>query len=197
MLKQSVLIISLLFGRGLALSPPARADDARLIATHNKWSVYAVDEKGGKVCYMLSKPDKAEGKYTRREEIYALITDRPADSSKNVFSYIAGYPYKPGSDATISIDDQKFTLFTQDDTAWAPDAATDEKIAQAMAKGSDMVVRGTSARGTATVDTYSLEGSGAAHKAMAQECDANNSIIKNKSRPVMALPGPRIPSDNL
>lgn len=161
------LAFLLSFGAGVS---GASADQAKLIATHGKWSVYAADEKEGKVCYMLSKPTKDEGKYTRRGEIYALITNRPADGSKNVFSYIAGYPYKPGSDATVKIDDQSFTLFTQDDTAWAPDAATDEKISEAMSKGSRMVVKGTSSRGTATTDTYSLSGSSAAHRAMSAVC---------------------------
>ena len=148
----------------------ARAEDPRLVATQARWSVYTFTENGKKVCYMLSQPDAPEGNYTRRGKIYALITNRPAENSKNVFNYIAGYPYKPGSDATLKIDDQSFTLFTQDDTAWAPDAATDEKISQAMSKGKTMIVKGISARGTATTDTYSLEGSSAAHKAMSQEC---------------------------
>lgn len=157
---------------GLLFTPlAAQAADPQLIATHGKWSVYVYnDEAGNKVCYMASEPQKDEGNYKSREDIFVLITNRPAESTKNVFSYIAGYAYKPGSDATVKIGDQAFTLFTQEDTAWAPDAATDEKIAQAMRKGSSMVVKGTSSRGTLTTDTYSLSGSGAAHDAMTKEC---------------------------
>lgn len=169
MFRQRFLIVFSLMA--FAAIEPAYADEPKLLATEGKWSAYSYVENKKTVCYILSQPAQDEGKYARRGEIYALITNRPSDGSKNVFSYIAGYPYKPGSDVIVEIDGSEFTLFTQDDTAWAPDAATDDKIAQAMAKGSSMVVKGVSARGTSTVDTYSLEGSGAAHKAMTQACD--------------------------
>lgn len=174
MLKQYVLVLLggafLVFGPLAA--PPAQAADPQLVATHGEWSAYVyTDEAGNKVCYMASEPQKHEGSYKERGAIFALVTNRPAESTKNVFSYIAGYAYKPGSDATAKIGDQSFTLFTQEDTAWAPDAATDEKITQAMRKGSTLIVKGTSARGTLTTDTYSLSGSGAAHEVITKECD--------------------------
>jgi hypothetical protein len=170
MIKRFILIVFGVLMLSYAVPHTAWADEPKLVATYSKWSVYVFTENGKKVCYMLAQPETPEGKYTRRGKIYALITNRTADGSKNVFNYIAGYPYKPGSDATIKIDDQSFTLFTQDDTAWAPDATTDEKITQAMGKGKTMIVKGTSARGTSTTDTYSLAGSGAAHQAMGKEC---------------------------
>lgn len=169
MLRPYILTVFSLFI--MSVAAPAFADEPKLLATEGKWSAYSYVENKKTVCYILSQPDKDEGKYVQRGSIYALITNRPADGSKNVFSYIAGYPYKPGSDVFVEIDGSEFTLFSQDDTAWAPDAATDDKIAKAMAKGSSMVVKGVSARGTPTIDTYSLEGSGAAHKVMTASCD--------------------------
>ena len=154
----------------MAFTSPARADEPRELGRFGDWAAYVFTEEGNKVCYMASQPKKDEGGYTRRGEIFALITHRPAEGSKNVFSYIAGYPYKGGSDAVISIDNDKFTLFTQDDTAWAPDAATDNKISEAMRKGSKMTLKGTSSRGTATTDTFSLKGSSAAQDAINKEC---------------------------
>lgn len=155
---------------GLFLAAPAQAAEPKLLATNGAWETYVVDEGGVKVCYIASEPTKDEGNYTRRGRIIALVTNRPVEGTRNVFSYIAGYPYKAGSDATLKIGDKTFTLFTQDDTAWAPDAAVDDKIAEAMRAGSKMVVKGVSSRGTATVDTFDLTGSGAAHEAMSKEC---------------------------
>jgi invasion protein IalB len=171
MLKQSVPVI---FGvlALISVAPAAFAAEPTPIATHGQWSAYVVEEGAAKVCYMYSEPTEDKGNYTRRGQINALITNRPAEGTKNVFSYIAGYPYKPGSDVTVKIGNETFTLFTQDDTAWAPDAATDNKITEAMRKGSTMVVKGTSSRGTATVDTFDLKGSGAAHDAITKECAA-------------------------
>lgn len=146
------------------------AQEPQLLETYEDWNVYVYNEDGNKVCYMASKPAKAEGKYTKRGDVFALITNRPAEGTKNVFSYITGYSYRAGSDATVEIDGNKFMLFTRDDTAWGPDADTDSKLADAIRNGSNMVVKGVSGRGTATTDTFSLKGSTAAHDRITQEC---------------------------
>lgn len=157
-------------GALLALSHVAHAAEPKLIGQHGDWSAYMFMENNNKVCYMVSQPQKSEGNYSKRGEVYALVTHRPAEKSKNVFSYIAGYPYKAGSEATMTVNNQKFRLFTQDDSAWAPDEATDNKITDAIKRGSSLVVKGASARGTETTDTFSLNGSGAAYKAISAEC---------------------------
>jgi hypothetical protein len=154
----------------LFATPSAWADQPRLIGSFEKWEAFAFNEGGGKVCYMASKPDRAKGNYSSRGDIFALITHRPAEGTKNVFSYITGYSYKPASNATLKIGGQSFLLFTQEDTAWAPDADTDNRITDAVRKGSSMVVTGTSSRGTLTTDTFSLSGSGAAYDAITREC---------------------------
>lgn len=148
----------------------ATAAQPQQIGKFGDWTSYVLMERGNKVCYMVSKPKKAQGKYTNRGEVFALITHRPSENTKDVFSYITGYTYKQGSDATVTIDGKKFVLFTQDDTAWAPDAAADSKLAKAIRLGSRMSVKGTSTRGTLTTDTYSLKGSGSAYKAITKEC---------------------------
>ncbi len=154
----------------VGVNAPAHANEPRLIGTYGDWSAYMFTEGGKKVCYMASKPKKAEGNYTRRGEIFALITHRPSEGTRNVFSYIAGYPYKSGSDVSVNVDDKAFTLFTQDDTAWTPDAKTDNTLANMVKQGSKMVVRGESGRGTKTVDTFGLSGSTKAHNKISQEC---------------------------
>lgn len=152
------------------LSGAVQAGEPRLMGTYGDWLAYSFVEDGNKVCYMASKPKKDEGNYSRRDDIFALITHRPSEDTKDVFSYIAGYTYKSGSDVTIDVAGKKFTLFTQGGTAWTPDADTDARLSKAIRAGSNMVVRGTSSRGTATKDTFSLKGSTAAHKKITAEC---------------------------
>ncbi|MCK5383971.1 MAG: hypothetical protein KAJ29_00250 [Alphaproteobacteria bacterium] len=149
---------------------PGQAAEPHEIGKYGAWTSYVLMEQGNKVCYMVSKPIKDEGKYTNRGEIFALITHRPAENTKDVFSYITGYTYKHGSDAAVTIDGERYMLFTQEDTAWARDAKADARLAKAIRKGSNMVVRGTSRYGTLTTDTYSLKGSGSAYKAITKEC---------------------------
>ncbi len=148
----------------------AWAVDSRVLSVHRDWTAYIFEENGRPVCYMASQPTKAEGNYTRRGAIFARITHRPAENSRNVFSYVAGYTYRPDSEVTVRIGSRTFTLFTHDDTAWANTEADDEALAQAVKAGNEMIVIGTSSRGTRTVDTFSLRGSTAAWNTMSQAC---------------------------
>lgn len=149
------------------------AQEAELISRHGAWSAYSFKENGNLVCYIASEPINAEGNYTRRGDIFALITHRPAKNSKNVFSYVAGYPYKSNSDVIVDVDNQTFTLVAQGEMAWASDKETDNRLAKAVQQGSRMVVKGRSSRGTLTTDTYSLRGSAAAHNAISKKCNVN------------------------
>ncbi len=163
---RKLLISSAIF----MLCASVQASEPKLLGEHGDWKAYMFMENSGKVCYMVSQPKKDEGDYQKRGDIFALITHRPAEGSKNVFSYIAGYTYKAGSEATVSVNNQSFRLFTQDDSAWAPDDATDSKLADAVRRGSTLVVKGVSSRDTATTDTFGLSGSSAAYKAISSEC---------------------------
>ena len=147
-----------------------QAAEPDLLGRFKDWSAYRLNESSGKICYMVSKPIKAEGNYTKRGDVFALITHRPKERSRDVFSYMTGYTYKAGGDVKVDIDGRKFSLFTQDDTAWTPDAETDRKLANAVQSGSKMVVRGTSSRGTLTTDTFSLSGSSGAYKKISEVC---------------------------
>jgi len=123
------------------------------------------------VCYMASQPKTAVGNYTKRGDIFALITHRPSEKTKNVFSYMTGYSYKADSSVSLDVSGRKFTLFTQGDTAWAADAAADNSITAAIKAGSTMIVKGTSSRGTETTDTFGLKGSSKAYQEISKECN--------------------------
>ncbi len=159
-----------LFSALLLVSFAAHASEQQEIGRFGNWVAYEFEENGGKVCYMAAKPTKAEGKYSKRGDVVAMITHRPAEGTKDVFSYMAGYGYKKASDVTMTIDGKKFTLFTQNDMAWAADAAADASLAAAIQKGSQMVVKGESSRATQTTDTFSLSGSTKAYEAITNAC---------------------------
>ncbi|MGE3335858.1 MAG: invasion associated locus B family protein [Rhodospirillaceae bacterium] len=158
-----------------AFSVPALAQDVTVIGTHGKWTAYTYTENKQPVCYMAAKPDKSDGNYKSRDEVLMLITHRPGEKAFDVVSVVAGYQYKPDTDALVTVGAQKFDLFTTgSDRAWARDSKTDRSIAQAMIKGNIAVVRGTSSRGTATTDTFSLSGFTAAYKAISDACKKPN-----------------------
>lgn len=151
----------------------AQAQAPNLIGNFGDWAAYSFEEGGSKVCYMVTQPKKAEGNYSKRGDIFALVTHRPAQNTKNVFSYITGYDYKKDSNATVTIDSRNYKLFTQNDMAWTESQKDDNDLAEAIRKGSKMVVKGSSSRGTLTTDTISLKGSGDAHDAINKACGVN------------------------
>ena len=122
------------------------------------WDAYSDTEKGHKICYLVGEPTKSEPANAKRSKIYASVTHRPAEKVSNEVSFNAGYLFKDGSDAELIVDSHKFSLFTNKDSAWSRDAATDKAVVEALAKGKTAVLKGTSARGTETTDTYSLAG---------------------------------------
>lgn len=152
------------------LGADAQANEAVEIGKFGNWAAYTLVEDGKKICYMVGEPDKKEGVYNTRGDVFALITHRPTQSVRDVFSYISGYSYEAGSPASVTIDGKEFSLFTQEETAWTPDGATDSALAKAIQKGSKMVVKGTSKRGNLTTDTFILKGTGEAYKAISKAC---------------------------
>jgi len=147
----------------------AAAQEPQVIGTFRDWKGYVYQQGDQKVCYMASAPKKAEGNYTQRGKIWILVTRR-SPGPKDVVSIIAGYTYKADAPVTLNVGGKQFTLFGQGDTAWAYNESDDAAMVAAMKAGVDMVVRGTSSRGTATTDTYSLLGFTAAYDAIRQAC---------------------------
>ena len=154
----------------LGLAGPTLAQGTERLGDFGDWSAFRFQESGETACYMASEPKKAEGNYTNRGDIFAVVTHRPAENTRNEVSILAGYTYEKGSSVEVQIGSKKVTLFTDQDSAWAADAATDSDLVKAMIKGSKMVVRGTSSRGTLTTDSYSLSGFTKAHKAIDKAC---------------------------
>jgi hypothetical protein len=100
-----------------------------------------------------------------------MVTHRPAEKVANVVSFVEGYPLKEGSDVSLDIGGAKFDLFTKNDSAWARTAELDKTIVEAMAKGKQAVVKGTSQKGPPTTDTYSLSGFAQALSLIDKACD--------------------------
>ncbi len=149
----------------------------KVAGTFGDWTAYHYRTKKGPVCYIVSQPKKSEAfrggrKLARvnRDPAYFLVTHRPADKVRGEVNTIIGYRFKPNSTVKLEIDGNTFTLFTVDDGAWSEGPAADRKIVSAMKRGRTMKVHGTSARGTRTVDTYSLKGVTAALKKIDELC---------------------------
>ena len=120
---------------------------------------------------MASEPTKSSGKYSKRDDVFLMVTHRPSEKAFNVVNTVAGYTYKKGSSASIQVDkNTPMDLFTNDDTAWTNTAKTDAAITKQMRAGNVAVIKGKSSLGTLTTDTFSLKGFTKANDAIAKAC---------------------------
>lgn len=154
---------------------PAKSDpssSAILLGQFGDWGAYKATPDGKPVCFALSKPisAKTEPAGRSRDPSYAFVSTRPAEKVKNEVSVIVGYPQKPGFDASASIGSANYTMYTQNDGAWVKNAAEEAQMVATMRKGSELVIKSESARGTKTTDTYSLKGISDAMDKVAEEC---------------------------
>ncbi len=166
-MKNAAFVLSVVVAFAAAT---ARAEDPKSIGTFADWEAVTFTEGGNLGCYMTSDPKRSAGNYKERGKVYTLVTHRPANSSLDVVTLIAGYTYKKDSEVALQIGDQTFTLFTDKNTAWARDEETDHKLVAAMRDGNAMIVKGNSERGTLTTDTYSLKGFTKAYAAINTAC---------------------------
>jgi hypothetical protein len=159
-----------------APSKPAAAASAdaqpTLLGQYGDWGAYTASPGGNKVCFALAKPKstKLEPAGRPRDQSYIFVSTRPTEKVKNEVSVIIGYPFKASSDATAEIGTAKFAMYTEKDGAWIKNVAEEARMVDAMRKGADLTVKGTSGRGTQSTDQYSLKGLAQALDKVEQEC---------------------------
>lgn len=157
------------------VSTAAMAQEApKSLGQFSDWTAYVYQGPKGKSCYALSIPKDKQPKGVNRDPIYLFVTHRPAEGVRGEISVVNGYTFKPESKPVYEIVSSKgnssFGMFTKDDTAWLETATDQPKAIAAMKMGKDVVVKGTSQRGTLTTDTYSLAGISKALEKIDTEC---------------------------
>ena len=158
-----------------AWSVPAGAQD---LGRFKDWSAHQFTEEGQRFCMMWTQPKKAEGKYKRRGEIFALVSHRPAEQQFGIVSFEMGYPFASGEKLSVSVDGGPVIRIPVDENGgpeddslmWHESPEVNQRLVDAMRGGLAMVATGRSKRGTKTVDTYSLRGFTAAYKAISRAC---------------------------
>jgi invasion protein IalB len=175
-----MVIAAILAAGAFAQTPPKPATAAApagepqptLLGQYGDWGAYTATPGGARVCFALAKPKttKTEPAGRKRDPAYIFVSTRPAENVRNEVSVIIGYPFKTSSDATAEIGPTKFTMYTRNDGAWIQNVVEEARMIDAMRKGTDVTVKGTSGRGTASTDQYSLKGLAQALDKIEQEC---------------------------
>ena len=143
------------------------------LGSFRRWSAVAATTADGKMCFAVSQPTESSyqpNDVKSRDPVYFMVTTVPAKKIQNEISTMIGYPFAEGSKVTVDIASAEFTLFTKDSDAWIEDPNQQPALVDAIRHGDKMTVQGTSRRGTTTIDSYSLVGSGGALDAISKEC---------------------------
>jgi hypothetical protein len=156
-------------------APPAAATGGAkptLLGQYGDWGAYTATPGGKKICFAIAKASTSEteppGK--SRNPPYLFVSTRPADKVNNELSITIGYPFKPASEATVDVGSSSFALYTQQDGAWIKNATEETHLVDAMRTAQNAVVKGMSARGTHSTDTFSLRGFAQALDRSDQDC---------------------------
>ena len=154
------------------LAAVAGGAEPSLIGQFGTWGAYTATPNGKKVCFALAKPSssKTNPPNRPRDPAYAFVSTRPAEKVNNEVSVMIGYALKPGSESSVEVGGASFAMYTQGDGLWIKNAAEEERMVEAMRKSADLVVKGVSAKGTETTDTFSLKGLAQALDRIAQDC---------------------------
>ncbi|MBY0382611.1 MAG: invasion associated locus B family protein [Xanthobacteraceae bacterium] len=159
-------------GKAEAKPPSAGSAEPTLVGQYGNWGAYVAMPSGKKVCFALAKPSssKTNPPNRPRDPAYAFVSTRPGEKVTNEVSIMIGYQLKPGADSMLEIGKAKYAMYAQGDGLWIKNAAEEERMVDAMRKGSDAVVTGVSGKGTESTDVFSLKGLAQALDKLAQDC---------------------------
>jgi hypothetical protein len=153
-------------------TPPNVGVKPTLLGQYGEWGAYTASPGGKKVCFAIAKPTSSQTNPPDRPRnpTYMFISSRPAEKVSNEVSIIIGYPFKPGTEASAAVGSTTYALYTQQDGAWIKNAAEEAQMVDAMRAGQSAAVKGVSAKGTQSTDTFSLKGLAQALDRVGQEC---------------------------
>ena len=169
MFNKSIKSFGICFAIFFVLFFSIRLFAEEMLGVFEKWEAFKINTEH---CLIQSIPIKKTGKYKKRGDTFIQIALEKSSATSGVISIGAGYNYKEGTDVTLSIGGQNFDLFTHQDTidtAWSY-THDENNIIKKMRKGTQMIVKGISTRGTNTKDIYSLYGFTAAYKSALKAC---------------------------
>jgi hypothetical protein len=158
--------------KAVAAGAAAGGGKPTLVAAHGDWGAYLAQGGRGKVCYALAQPKQRQPAGLKRGDAYIFISTRPAENVRGEVSIMMGFPLKEGAaGAAVEIGSQSFDLVVKGENAWVKNAAEETQLAEAMRKGSRLVVKAPSAKGVMMTDTYSLSGLAAALDQVRKDCN--------------------------
>lgn len=185
-MKRLSLLLALILGFSLPSSAYAVQKPIKL-GQYSYWAAYKLGKGRKTVCYMslVAKPPKPRKRAAKqRGDVNLMITHRPSEGTLDVVSYSVGGMLKPGSTVNVVLGNKKFNLFTNVDTVWSRETATDHALSMAIRAGSFVSFLGYLKSGGKFADTVNLKGSAKAYEMMSKACGVKVLKVPASARPV-------------
>jgi hypothetical protein len=141
------------------------------IGSFKSWTAWKGTDANGPICYISSEPSSSKPDGVNRDPVHFLVVHRKGLGTKNEVQTLIGYALKKDSKPTAAIDAKTYPMIADGTGAWLASAADEAGFVTAMKSGTNLVVKGTSQRGTSTTDTYTLAGVTAAMQAIDKACN--------------------------
>jgi len=153
-----------------SVSPTFAQATAEQLGTFSSWTAWRSSDANGVICYISARPETAESQGRPRGPISFLVIHRKGLGTKNEVQTLIGYTFGPDAKPTAAVDGRAYPMITEAEAGWLASTSDEPAFVAAMKKGSSLVVKGTSSRGTPTTDTYSLKGVTAAMTEIDRAC---------------------------
>lgn len=156
----------------LACAPSAMAQDAAPVfqGAHSDWRVFTRGEGDARVCYALATPREALPRNVDHGDVFFLVASWANGDASEQPSFKAGYALRPDSPPQARVGSDRFAMFVADQEGFIEAPRDEDRLVDAMRRGSSMRIEAMSDRGTATVYEFSLSGITAALRDAAQRC---------------------------
>ncbi len=123
-----------------------------------EWQVMVSGQGTAKMlCYAGASPLNSSGTLTKRDGRPYLMATRRL-SGKIEISVSSGYTYMPASKVELAVDEDTYSLFHKGANGWTHSDSDDAKIVESMKTADTIEVRGVSAEGLTSIDTYPPHG---------------------------------------
>ncbi|HET6619212.1 MAG TPA: invasion associated locus B family protein [Dongiaceae bacterium] len=145
------------------------ADD---LGTFGSWYAFTQGDGKDKLCYMISAPTQSLGDIAGRGEVGLMVTHQMGGKVRDQVSVALGFEPHKTKYTRVKVDKGGNVLMrvVDGDRAWIRESKVDRQMVVQMKRGNQLVVTGTSSKGVATQDTFSLDGFTKAYAAISLAC---------------------------
>ena len=146
------------------------AEDVKKLGKYKDWETMVLVEASGNTCFAQSSPVLQAPKSNKRDA-RLFVSFRPGDKIVDEISTTPGYEFNKNNKVIATSGKNKFNFdIKQQGFAWMTSNKNEKKMIKVMMKGSRIMVTGFNAKGSQTIDHYSLLGFTKAYKAAKSAC---------------------------